>query len=218
MDLSDYNQWLDDFAVRQPAIDAWVNKLDNPAKTRRSWFDVAFSGFDLAEALEVTRQIQAGTVELPSWQDVPKTFRLAVRDLRLAAMEQGRSVPEPCDFGDYRFKCRQCRDTGLVTCWSVDAMHRARRRLLDDTVKQAWTTCAVACSCERGERHASWPRRRGKEIIHDEMPRYDPERWIRLDLKRDDDDMQALLDWAEDYRPARRNDFGEYNAEPQEAF
>jgi hypothetical protein len=217
MDMQDFNRWVDDFAIRQPAVDSWVEKLDNPKATRRTWFDVAFSGFDLDEAMEVTQQIQAGTVELTSWQDVPKIYRRAVCDLRLAALDQGRSVPEPCDFGDYRYKCRHCRDTGLVTCWSVDAMHRARRRLLDDAVKQAWTICAVACSCDSGTSHASWPRRAGKEIRHEEMPRYDPERWLRLELKRDEDDRQTLLDWAEEYRPKPRHDFGEYT-QTQEAF
>jgi hypothetical protein len=214
MDRNEYNQWGKDLAVRLPAIHAWVEGLSDTAATRKTWFDLAFTGFSLEEAMEVTKQIQAGTVEIgkfPSdWQELPRVYRQAVCENRLARIEHDRRS-EPCDFGQYRVSCVTCRDTGHVTCWSLDAMHRARRRLHDDTAKQAWTTCAVPCSCSRGDRYSQRTTRRGRDTISEDVPRYDDEKWIRLDLGKDADDRLKLTAWAESYESLPLNDFGEYS-------
>lgn len=104
------------------------------------------------------------------------------------------------------FKCRTCRDRGTVECWDIQAMQDARRSVMGnvDAHPERWRTVHVSCSCSAGK--ATWAQRQGQAVKKREMPRYDDKRWVRADAGVD-----ALLEWAANYRPPNYVDFGEYS-------
>lgn len=75
--------------------------------------------------------------------------------------------------------CRQCRDTGLVTCVST-LRHNHRGQLY-------WTTAAAACGCGEGDRFAE-----RREELH-RLPRYDDTRHVRVVQFATPEDVLAEL-------------------------
>jgi hypothetical protein len=132
--------------------------------------------------------------------------RKAGQDPDVAGREMARSLfaDMPEDRRD-RVKCRTCRDHGWVECWDLGAMQDARRAITQDVEPRpdAWRTCYVSCSCEAGRQH--WVTRTGSTVSKDDLPRFDELKWVRVS-----EGKQALLEWAERYRPANYQHFGAY--------
>ena len=105
-----------------------------------------------------------------------------------------------------RMKCRICRDHGSVESWDIGAMADARRSIAHGVEPQpdTWRTCWVQCSCEAGK--PQWTTTVGKSVVKTDLPRFDPLKWVLVS-----EGQQALLELADNYRPANYQDFGAYS-------
>lgn len=209
MNRDEFNRWCDDFATRFPSTDAWVEALPDVAATRNHWFDTAFQQIEYRHAMEASEAIQRGDYALGNWQEVPATYRRIAREFRLAEAEASR-VREPAGLHTRRISCLTCRDSGLVMCWSVDAMRAARTQQRGGQAVSRWNSAGLPCSCAAGDKFTIVTVKSGRTTKVVENIRYDEQYWIRL-MGDDEADKQALLDWAEHYRPANQSDFGEYS-------
>jgi hypothetical protein len=194
MDRPEFEQFLDLWRARLPECGKWLDSVEEPEKMLSAWFDIAFAGFTLPEAEGALDAIQRGEWEYPTWkwQETPYVFRQIVTEYRQAELEADRRR-EP-DLGQRRESCPECHGQGLVYCFHVDSMAAARRQVLEGTPMGATLETGVACVCPAGDKYAKWHVRRGDDV---ELPRFDPERWIRIERGLTDQENRArLFEWA----------------------
>lgn len=152
-----------------------------------------------------------------------------VAELRRFANELPEAKQRKFVNGEEVFDCPLCEDAGTVAVWHPDTM-RAIRNGKD----AKYETCAVACTCQSGDRWARERTLNGKRWPP--LPRYDEKRMRRpqFDFERDGEQHTALTGrygererkdleaWVETLQRVENHrnytDFGEYSSEPQDAF
>lgn len=73
MDRAEFKKWACDFRARFPASGDWLINL--PEETRDVWFEDVFSLFDLADCLQVNRELmRSGEIEAYQREKIPTVF------------------------------------------------------------------------------------------------------------------------------------------------
>lgn len=109
------------------------------------------------------------------------------------AMKGGASADEACAThlpktnpeDEPRYRCLDCRDTGLVNVWHVTAMLAAKQGKFDK--RRHTTNCVIRCRCVAGNKYPS------HELI------YDPEKWLRVDNRARQSEIDALHSYMRSY-------------------
>lgn len=139
----------------------------------------------------------------PDWScgDVLKRLReCAASGSSLMALAE-RLMPIDPD-KEPRFRCLDCRDRGLVTCWHPATMHAARIGKLTGRSSGRYT-CVVVCDCKAGKQFESLARggwnEKLKRFNREEPTLFDPARWIKCEDVNEDsvrELIETMATWS----------------------
>lgn len=110
-----------------------------------------------------------------------------------AAMKGGMSPIEACEKHlpatdpeeAPRYKCLDCRDTGMVSVWHVTAMAAAKRGTFDR--KRHTSLCKIRCRCFAGDRYPAFSQT------------YNPDKWLRVENASRQEEIDRLHAYMKSY-------------------
>jgi hypothetical protein len=228
MNQNEFREWFAYHQTRFPAINDDLAKASvGPEAPKRkdilaAWAS-AMRDCTVTDAKDATDAIHSGREKKPfRVEDWPGAVAMLCR--KYAA---SRREAKPVYHGGERaVRCRDCQDTGYVTCWHPRAL--AALAACPPFRSGALVSCAVPCHCDSALRHID-PRSRGNAT------RYESARWCKLDWLRvgdrqvmaspsDPEQQAAALAWLEEWRnnratlqPGYESGFEEFAGGPAQA-
>lgn len=143
----------------------------------------------------------------------------AYREGKLSSEERDSAVAEirkeagsDPNAAEPRYGCGICLDHGWVEVWAPDVVQQIR---LTRKEPGRVTSCAVACSCTRGDRFAEPKQVASGRAVGRPLPRYDSAVYCKLKLTSTAAESRALMDWlfdGENVADGRYTDFDTWNA------
>lgn len=211
MDNNEFTQWTAHLRLKLPEVGAWIAKQPPREQQDRlaDWRDtLKYTALNLAK--DGIDAIYNEDVKMPrAFNRLPIVVRGYAMDNGPQQRDDSEPIWDPVA-KQWLFKCLECDDIGMITVCRVETQVKARDE--PDKLNAAnFATCAVACSCEKGNRFT----RRRKHP----MPQYNERTMCRItnEAASIEDRIGVLMTWLGDRGRGRdisehpnHTDFGEF--------